>query len=175
MKYFAKYLPVEREIKEGYCIDTKNNKIVYYNGDYGEKRPDYLKPTKLFLCSRDIQVGDKVWAEDTSKHNLKLNDFGIVLSLEFGGIKVRPQTLSQEYIRYGKDEVIKVIGEISSKAIWVKENDEFDENEIKISDYPKCPKCGAISNDGFCPEDIDCKINDKQYVIYIKGSCGHFH
>ena len=30
-------------IKEGYCLDTNNNEVIYYNGDYGEQAPTNLK------------------------------------------------------------------------------------------------------------------------------------
>ena len=30
-------------IKEGYCLDTNNNEVIYYNGDYGEQAPTHFK------------------------------------------------------------------------------------------------------------------------------------
>lgn len=51
------------------------------------------------------------------------------------------------------DCVIKVIGEISPDAIWVKEGDEFEEDEVNIIQLPisklnhveiKCPTCGRF-------------------------------
>ena len=30
-------------IKEGHCLDTNNNEVVYYNGNYGEQAPTNLK------------------------------------------------------------------------------------------------------------------------------------
>ena len=97
--YFTKYLPVEVEIKEGEPFDT----IV---GIYGKKM-------KLFLCSRDIQVGDT------------FHSFSGMSELKWDGkFQLHPDDF-------------KVIGEISNEATWVKEGDEFDESEIKIIQRPK--------------------------------------
>jgi hypothetical protein len=30
-------------IKEGYCLNTNNNEVIYYNGNYGEEAPTFLK------------------------------------------------------------------------------------------------------------------------------------
>ena len=30
-------------IKEGHCLDTNTNEVVYYNGDYGDQTPTNLK------------------------------------------------------------------------------------------------------------------------------------
>jgi len=64
--------------------------------------------------------------------------------------------------KYGS---FKVIGEISSEAIWVKERDEFDENQlgIKYKDYSEVNIYPFVENMAF----------DK-YIV-IKGPCGHFH
>ena len=54
-----------------------------------------------------------------------------------------------------ENDVIKVIGEISPDATWVKEGDEFDESDI--------------DHGGWVDEDL------KTILIKIKGPCGHFH
>lgn len=124
--YFAKYLPVEGEIKEG--------DMYWFNGSPTELRKDNndahgmcsCKKVKLFLCSRDIQIGDKVrWLTGNG---------------EWGNSVVTgdPSKLIETY---------KVIGEISPEAIWVKEGDEFDEGDISrrgcLGDLIliKCPTC----------------------------------
>ena len=70
-KYFTKYLPVEGEIQQDNFFLTPDGRIsqckdvleslpqtiVNYNGESWKE--DELKRVKLFLCSRDIQVGDK--------------------------------------------------------------------------------------------------------------------
>jgi hypothetical protein len=72
MKYFTKYLPVEEEIKEGwegiaYKADVKGQ---FFKHSY-TTNPWYAdaKPCKLFLCSRDIQVGDEMtWIGTENQH-----------------------------------------------------------------------------------------------------------
>lgn len=109
--YFAKYLPVEGEREF-------NNK----------KWP--TKGIKLFICSRDIQVGDDYFNE---RLELKGHAYKIPVDVE---------------------RCYKVIGEISPEAKWVTENMEIDEEDTKfISKFNgqstpptqhyeiKCPTC----------------------------------
>ena len=114
--YFTKYLPVEGEIESNYdqlykAIDP--NRIFEYQG----KRIKWelngkITPVKLFLCSRDIQVGDTVIALD--------------------GKPIVPQ--SESDLAISKAEIhYKVIGEVSSEALtWVKDGDEFDEENLTV-------------------------------------------
>lgn len=115
MKYFAKYLPVEGEVNIGdNFIDTGVMNLI---GKRANKHGDYsgYQKVKLFLCSRDIQVGDTVKALLVDKFGYK--DYLITdkdsaeLSIEMGDFKV--------------------IGEISPEATWVKEGDEFDRTEAR--------------------------------------------
>jgi len=71
-------------------------------------------PYNLFLCSRDIQAGDEVQSK---------------LGTLDG--KVEHKFQLEEALK--EDVWFKVIGEISPEAIWVKEGDEFDEDEISKS------------------------------------------
>lgn len=82
-----------------------------------------LKPC---LCSRDIQVGDICFIEGGSDSKYTATKDGL-----------------QGYF--------KVIGQISSGSLWVREGDEFEENEwkeeigffetVRIKIKIKCPKC----------------------------------
>lgn len=153
MKYFAKYLPVEGEIKEGYCLDILKNEVIYYNGNYGEEIPKELKKVKLFLCSRGITKGDKIRGEYPSTLGFDVeclrNDDK---SSSVPHWVVRGQD-NNEYF-YAKQDSFKVIGEISPDAAWVKEGDEFE--------FLK-----------------DCWISNSEIgrldTYKIKGSCGHYH
>jgi len=129
-KYFVKYLPVEGEINpndwmiDSYgnifkCKSKEGNKILgtaYLTYVEGEPRK-----VKLFLCSRDIQVGDKVLDEEFCDWIVEENDL---------------KNLSL---------LTKVIGEISKDAIWVKEGDEFNEDEIEEWYWHLKQNCFAIS------------------------------
>lgn len=122
MKYFTKYLPVEGKAKQGYHIDIRSQEIIYYNGDYGETKPEFLRPVKLFLCSKDIQVGDKVNDIDVPVDSIN-NGF-----IYFGALSIRVPV----------EKASKVIGEISPEAVWVKEGMEFDEEDVrwKYENFP---------------------------------------
>jgi hypothetical protein len=86
-KYFAKYLPVEGEIKK----------------------------VKLFLCSRNIEVGDKYYYNGTET--------------DICDSEIRLEQIKEQEEKHGQKR-FKVIGEISPEAIWVKEEDGFDEDDI---------------------------------------------
>ncbi len=105
--YFTKYLPIEGEIKVGNRVQLKDDgSIITTTIDM----PNYLayQKVKLFLCSRDMQVGDKMCQSDGSGN----------------------ETCFDSQIDK-KAGFMKVIGEISPAAIWVKEGDEFKEDQIQ--------------------------------------------
>lgn len=130
-KYFTKYLPVEGEIKEikdtwvitpsglgqfelrSHTTDLQPTSqiVVHTKNGYKSFNELDIKPIKLFLCSRDIQGGDRVADEKGQNYYVDYGNISVI------GSKI------QGY---------KVIGEISPDAIWVKEGDEFDENEIQF-------------------------------------------
>lgn len=164
MPYFTKYLPVEGEIKEGDIVQGVSGyfyqvKDIFHDAGKatsikGESLLlSQLQKVKLFLCSRDIQVGDKYRITD---------GFGTD-GIEFEFKEGQPKRTS----------AFKVIGEISPAAVWIKEGDEVDEaqtlpvilyadnkpvlpytwgKELQ-NDYPKeyrdayqikCPTCGTF-------------------------------
>ncbi len=137
MKKFAKYLTVEGEI-EVPCIVLEtltNGKTELFQVDnFNDINLETQKLAKLFLCSRDIQVGDKV---QKNPSNWLISDFdswgrgdGLAEVLEI----IDDSTIDVRW-EGGRcyetpNEVLKVIGEISPKAVWVTEGMEFDEDEI---------------------------------------------
>jgi hypothetical protein len=154
--YFAKYFPVEGEIKEGDTtfyenkfkkVEMLGKTLVIWNG---ECHIQILKEKKykLFLCSRDIQIGDTYYNE--SFEFTKYPNKSIAGS-------------STEWV--GENGSYKVIGEISPEAIWVKENDEFEEEEIKRVPtlYPNSDWIEGSEKRGY------------ESFFKIKGPCGHFH
>jgi hypothetical protein len=76
--------------------------------NYKLMQRDGLNPirVKLFLCSRDIQVGDEVK----------------ILNESWEGIY--KAGMDTEYM-------FKVIGEVSPEAVWVKEGMEFEEDAVQ--------------------------------------------
>jgi len=147
MKYFAKYLPVDGEIKEGdkwwdgtnICDDWDSKEA--WNTCNG-------KPVKLLLCSRDIQVGDECYIAGRNF----LPPTYLATQMDFSAKYESIQMLKGAF---------KVIGEISPDALsFVTEGDEFDEEEIVVS---RKPMKKYIENNPYCK------------IVNIKGPCGHFH
>jgi hypothetical protein len=140
--FFAKYLPAELEAIG--CIVVVGR--------------------KLFLCSRDIAVGDRIWNE--------LAGYGIVKEIipdeSFLGVKYDSQECKvEEDFKY----IVKVLGPISDKAKWVKEGDEFEKNEV--FKHMVCPDC-LDNGDNQCP----CNYQNYKPIFLdyqIMGPCGHFH
>jgi hypothetical protein len=112
MKYFAKYFPIEGEIKEGDIgvMLLKNN---------------IPTPHKLFLCSRDIHIGDEIWYYGLLG-DLKQGKF-YHLTKGYEGENIVDLTPEGEGTGFdlGSDG-FKVIGEISPEATFVKEGEEFE-------------------------------------------------
>lgn len=194
-QYFTKHLPVEGEIKEGdkftYSIRFGNiNKFPDGITNAHLHQEDGNKAVKLFLCSRDIAEGDKIYLP-------KLNEYHIFKYERPSRIVC--ESLNGMYPKeFEKQDYFKVIGEISPEATWVKDGDEFDEGDIKpiinflIPEnwkdiyknkprkakskssgkeqivYPYSPSFGLYNWEILNPEPEDL-------LIQIKGPCGHFH
>jgi len=145
-KYFAKYVPIEGKVKEGYHLDKNKNEIIYYNGDYGDVKPSFLIPVKLCICTREIKIGDM--AKDTKQ---PLTDFYVD---EKDIIRIKSGTDEL----YSQMDLYKVVGKISSEASWVKEGDMFDREDLMANGV------GVNWNDTY-----------DNYTFKIKGKCGRFH
>lgn len=159
--YFAKYLPGEGEIKVGDKIRSESfghppvtvTKIsedgsIYWTDEldladpmgsyYGVRKEKAQKVGKLFLCSRDIQVGDTV--------HYKYDH-----SLKWTVDKVFDTTFRSGSMESPLNVVYKVIGEISPEAVWIKEGDEFDEEDIYYNSLK------IIRVKGYCHSPIKIK------------------
>lgn len=132
--YLAKYLPVEGKIKPP-CIVLETlmsgKKELFQVDNLNDINEGQQVLAKLFLCSRDIQVGDKI--------------------RYFKNINTEFTASIWDTKESGGTESFKIIGEISHDAVWVKEGDEFDEDEVSsfgvVVGNPingiqiKCPTC----------------------------------
>ena len=144
--YVANYLPADEEVNEGDSVffDDPYKKTSgfkdwsgyakvtvinaqHYMIDLVHTTTDVdlkdLKKVKLFLCSKDIKIGDKVYQIDK-------NHYG-----EYTGMIENWNTYKigegkENLLSSPKDKLIKVIGEISTEAIWIKHMDEIDEEEV---------------------------------------------
>lgn len=156
--YFAKYIPVEGEIKDGdyyllyshgmksgtrskqqgageYAIEPKWT-THQYSGSTIDKLSNHTpigdrRKAKLFLCSRDIKEGDKVYKEGIAgaigEEVLKIAHDGI-----YGNVAIYRQEDGSETSDFCTN-LFKAIGEISPGALsFVKEGDRFDKEDIRI-------------------------------------------
>ncbi len=150
-QYFAKYLPVEGEIKEfDKVLNRDSGFIDTFGYDYRaimtlEEMSEKLQKVKLFLCSRDIQVGDKIWDS--------MDSFYLIIG---------NQTAIDIYHKRDCNHWTKVIGEISPEATWIKEGHQF-----KLTDFT--PLVQAYLN------DPTIKPSLPRYIQIKCPTCKTFH
>lgn len=133
-KYFTKWLPVEGEILPGDKFTHRlTDSKIHTNTDLTPiKHHPYYKKVKLFLCSRDIIVGDEIYLSETKEYH------------RFGGIKNNtivccPGNGIDEEHRM--QDLFKVIGEVSPDSLsFVEEGMEFDKN-VQMNIYEIADIC----------------------------------
>lgn len=167
-KYFVKYLFVEGEIKEGDYFKTtegallkcsgREGEIVYgpKNGFIGTFAKEQYTPYKmgnsgyyrnqilfihnLFLCSRDIQVGERMYCETTRRYGkaatVKRDKKNVITY-----ISILYEDKPEQKTGWGifPDTALKVIGEIITPGI--KEGQEYNENQVKVIDCGHHVEC----------------------------------
>lgn len=195
--YFAKYLPVEGEIKEGDRVKLPTEFIataVIENGKIGWHALNnntighvyFLvgsKKVKLFLCSRDIQIGDKVLCPMPYQNN-KLEEFIITekpknyhLDMLVGRFADGREMKEPAYLN---QSTFKIIGEISPDALsYIKEGDEIDENHVEAWYYDDLHKSFLLKVGRLSVLQVDeekwRELRGVRTIFKIKGQCGHFH
>ena len=148
MKYFTKYLSVEGEIKEGdHVVDpiiAPKDGLDYVEGDkfingMGDEvvLPNWrerfkFKKQQLFLCSRDIQPGDKVIYLKTGEERTVISDETYMDEPVLRLAEWRKEPFCTFSIAKDESIHVKKIGEVSPGAVWVTEGMEFDETDIEI-------------------------------------------
>jgi hypothetical protein len=183
-KYFAKYIQVKVEINEIRTGDKVTSNEPYLKGLIGTylggndflnhnneivNLPDWqnrfkFKKVKLVLCSRDIQAGDIL--KECNKDNKERIVHHFEPVLLFGVYVYEPwPSENEEWIQ--ADQAFKVIGEISPEAIWVKEGDEFDEDEVHVVGENSWGERQSI--------DLYKETDNPKIYCEIKGPCGYFH
>lgn len=161
--YFSKYLPVEGEIKEGDNYLHEDGNVMKWGKLTGnpEKWKGHQK-VKLFLCSRDIQIGDEFKWEDKTLISLGHGD-------DDDRYWIHAAWLGKK-MAFDVTKAYKIVGEISPEAGWVKEGDEFVKEDLGIrrrhTKYDSIPLSNLNMNGHWS--------SDKVYIT-VKGPCGHFH
>lgn len=127
---------------------------------------------ELMLCSRDIQVGDRVYCPE-SKPTEWCKVEWIVDDLI--GVTIEGSTdYAQDIFTPNTEETFKPIGKISPSAIWVKDGDGFGCDAWRqrcFYDY-NAEIEGDISY--IYHENMNVCVY-KKLNIEIFGPCGHFH
>jgi len=153
--YFARLLPVE--------VNWKGSSQKY--------------TSQLFLCSRDIKIGDSVkfqLAPNVSPwRELKVIDKYDTPCIN--GVTRETLVVQEDNckIHTSNDEFcVKIMGPISQDATWITEGMEFDEDQVYKNMV--CPDCLDHDHSGQC----SCYHRNYTPVFRdysIKGPCGHFH
>lgn len=133
MKYFTKYLPVEGEPKPGdYVDDPELKEIVQIVEILEGGVTEGTKVVKLFLCSRDIQVGDKARSIVKPEEEFEVSHVQMGSGKNYfpAEMLVWNKLDNQVSLWRTLTNTFKVIGPISPQAVWVKEGDEFEGDDI---------------------------------------------
>ena len=139
MKYFASFISVDEKIKQNDWALKPDNSIVRVNEAAAKHLANDWKKLKLYIVSNEgIKKGDKICVElyeDCSPNRYH----AIVGILTKDYIQDDPICIidGNTIILTDKDgcdnsRIYKIIGEVSKDAIWVKEGDVFEENELKF-------------------------------------------
>lgn len=187
--YFTKLMPVEGEIKSDDSFSfisplrdvhiagvVTDSQIVNKAGNITFTNKSVLTKVKLFLCSRDIKVGDKAATiHDPRMYWDVLADGDTVSTVTtyrgYWRVNLDYAVIGMDAQWIRKEDVFKIIGEISPEATWVKEGDEFDDKEVMFyvpSKFGFAAQFGynLIKEFNLPPAEIFCKL---------EGPCGHFH
>lgn len=194
-KYFCKFLPVEGDSDfvqcwgKAICKRSPSNSALYHLIDNPEGEgpvtdwevktiPDGFKHVKLFLCSRDLKIGDKIDCSYSLEDGASFRKIGEVIPDEYPNVAFTLKTVDNFYESgFGKEFIpkeyaFKVIGEISPEAIWVTENMEFSEEDLQV-----VYKDWRYSQRGsYIPFVVPLPTHHHPWWrVAIKGPCGHFH
>jgi hypothetical protein len=129
MKLFAKYLPVKGKIKEGDSYFHFTGRLYHGFSDSATFKNKGDTKAKLFLCSRDIKVGDKVmsYGHGVSETVISVRTAS---NLPMKPLLATIKSHSKAGYTALASYYYKVLGKISSECSWVKEDDEFELHDL---------------------------------------------
>lgn len=171
MKYFAKLLPVSGEIKREDLWISQDGLIHKADNDI----PCQAR-VAMYLCSADVIVGDRVHSFLGHPENWMKTDYevaGCNLTENFIYI-AEPGWTNPQLIRSSHRHWLfgKLIGLISPGAVWVKEGDEFEDEDISMRNgrfLYYCEPGHVIDSYSYKPSD------DNKYIRLRCPSCRTFH
>lgn len=171
--YFAKWLPVEGKPKVGDTIKDLNTSDGYNSYSMGIIRGMNNKYLSL-------QWGNRRWSSNRNNYTRSARPH-IIVKLCLCSYETNPGDIcidGDTYESFVASEItkwypgaFKLIGEISPDAKWVKEEEKFTEEQVRI-----------ITRKEFSHFDPTVKSSPAQVIykskviiIQILGPCGHFH
>ncbi len=181
MRYFAKYLPDDTKLKKGDTVlegkrlaiieniglDTGIPLIRYLDNNTVDCG-DFFQKVALFICSKDDVILDYkfMWSGDD------INTFEITTERKLDVFKFSLE--HEKETRDGYAYYFTVIGKVSPDAIWVKEGDEFNDEDLGIRLTNHHGDIFSMTSEPFTLHNF--KQYNRDYVrISVKGTCGHFH
>ena len=171
-KYFAKYQPIHDRINEEgtnvmFKIDGEWTEPCNFDSFLGLEI-EKIAGGVLIICSRDIQVGDKVIHNNPINKVLYNTELTVSEILPSGSYRMKEGGI------FFNSELIKVVGEISEDASWVKEGDEFDQEEIE--EFYQFTNFNTLEmNKGLIRKNSLYGKQNLPVICKIKGHCGFFH
>ena len=82
-------------VGEGHCLDTNNNEVIYYNGNYGEETPTNIK--KITHSWPKLAGTIELKTSDTLRHELEFwKGYEPVNGMGKWGRKVRIDSLTEQ-------------------------------------------------------------------------------
>ena len=164
-KLFIKNLPVDGEINPGDQIINTENGRTDICGPLGfASNPKPYKKLQLFLCSWDLKVGDQVICND--------KDCIIESMTSSGLVRLRSQHIAFTEV-LGVD-IFKKVLPVSPKAIWIKEQMCFYEEEWVVGLF------NTLDNKiAQCQFKSQVKLKVPSYAWYVAmfkcNNCETFH
>jgi hypothetical protein len=170
--YFAKFIPIDGQVKEGDMYQLlsvglrgmegypKWGNPKKFVGDNHDKLsrltpPGHIRKVKLFLCSRDIQVGDNV------KERLTTGEW------------MDWHVYNENDLDY--DNQIKILGEISPNATWVGEDRMFTAEEVRFVHRSKVTGEPLTMNPLWEIDSVADRMRKEFYIAVKCPNCNQFH
>lgn len=177
---FATYIPISKEqstLGDQYIfrVNEKWTEPRDFDSLLGADIQDAV-PVRMFLCTRDIKVGEEVLYRIQGYTLCKGTYKGEEMDQE-----VRLMTVENEgsiYAYYPEDSKVnpisehpfKIIGELSPEATFVDDMDEFDSYEEWW--YNPTNRCFVRKS---VDENQDLYPVECVKKIKVRGNCGHYH
>jgi hypothetical protein len=142
--YIAKFLPTKEQVRPYNCIVMGENGVCIIWGGKSRhglqafKAEDSIvnnlknpRSAKLFLVSHDIKQDEDFYNPNDGKtYNAKE-----VIPVFSGSDITNIYPFGADKLGFTNTDVFKIIGEVSDEAIWVDENDEILESDVKKEHY----------------------------------------